>query len=643
MSTLPAPAAVCLWAIVCQGLRCSWRSLVLCLSVGLLLGGLPTSHAYAESAVRSFTVADVSVDQGGLTPPGSQARWVPARLPHIWKETHPGFEGTMWYRLELDLAEVPTKPWAVYIPRVVTNAQVWINGAPLAYTGSMAEPVTRNWYVPLLTPIQPSMMRVGRNDIHIRVATGFVTRAGLSAVQVGPQHELTGPYTTRLWLQIDGANVASVGVLALGLMMLIVWLRDREQTAVGYMGLASVIWGLHVLSVIAPNPWSEVKLWEDISYVLSVVSCFLLALFMFRFCGSAKRWRDLLILVCMAAASVVGVVQQNHALNTGFYALAYLMSVWATVDGMWRTLSGRRQDGHWLWLGAVPVLVAGGHDIMIMQGLLPFEEIYCVYYAVPFMMACIAVMVAGDYARSRRALRDLNYTLADRINERERALRESFEQLSVLERARAVSDERSRILKDMHDGVGTHLASALRQLQSPSADAVDVPLVAQTLRDSLDQLKLSIDALSLVPGDVAGLLASWRFRLAPRLKAAGIDLVWDVEPLPAWPQGQSPSLRQLQYILFEGLSNVLQHAQASRLVLSARDLGHTIRISLIDNGHGWRRTEAQEGQGLQTMRGRALAIGAMLEFVPAANGGLELRLSLPVSDQASHTHLSSAA
>src|SRR5690606_15156248 len=116
---------------------------------------------------------------------------------------------------------------------------------------------------------------------------------------------------------------------------------------------------------------------------------------------------------------------------------------------------------------------------------------------------------------------------------------------------------------------------------------VDVPLVTQTLRDSLDQLKLSIDAMSLAPGDVEGLLASWRFRLTPRLKAAGLELVWEVDELPPWPDGQTPALQQLQYILFEGLSNVLQHSGATRLVLAARVVGDELRLSLIDNGRGW--------------------------------------------------------
>src|SRR6185437_6837207 len=110
---------------------------------------------------------------------------------------------------------------------------------------------------------------------------------------------------------------------------------------------------------------------------------------------------------------------------------------------------------------------------------------------------------------------------------------------------------------------------------------------------------LSIDALSLTHGDVVGLLASLRFRITPRLKAAGIELIWDVPDLPNWPDGPPHALRQLQYILFEGLSNALQHSGASALTLSARVFYDRMQVSLIDNGQGWE--DEGEGQGLQAM------------------------------------------
>lgn len=289
----------------------------------------------------------------------------------------------------------------------------------------------------------------------------------------------------------------------------------------------------------------------------------------------------------------------------------------------------RRRDGVWLLAGCALLVPSAAHDVAFQIHLLPFDAMYTLPFVGPIMMACIFYVLAGDYARSRRALNRLNGSLAETLAQREAALRESFARLAELERAQAVSAERSRILRDMHDGVGAHLTSALRQLQPPGDQGVDLGLVTQTLRDSLDQLKLSIDALSLQEGDVVGLLASLRFRITPRLKAAGLALLWDVADLPPWPAGHAPALRQLQYILFEGLSNVLQHSGATRLTLSARAEPDWLQVSLIDNGRGW--SGEGEGQGLQTMRARANVIGARIAFLTRPEGGAELRVSLPLA------------
>ena len=49
--------------------------------------------------------------------------------------------------------------------------------------------------------------------------------------------------------------------------------------------------------------------------------------------------------------------------------------------------------------------------------------------------------------------------------------------------------------------------------------------VAATLRESLDHLKLSIDAMNLPRGDINGLLASLRYRLQRRIAQAGMVFV----------------------------------------------------------------------------------------------------------------------
>jgi hypothetical protein len=91
-----------------------------------------------------------------------------------------------------------------------------------------------------------------------------------------------------------------------------------------------------------------------------------------------------------------------------------------------------------------------------------------------------------------------------------------------------------------------------------------------------------------------------------------------VSPLPVLPSLSASAMRQLQFIFFAALSNVMQHAEASLLRMEAVPLpaqagadGPTIRIRVCDNGRGFDPSSVQR-KGLVSMEGRALAIGAQL-------------------------------
>ena len=127
--------------------------------------------------------------------------------------------------------------------------------------------------------------------------------------------------------------------------------------------------------------------------------------------------------------------------------------------------------------------------------------------------------------------------------------------------------------------------------------------------------KLSIDAINLPPGDITALLANLRYRLEPRFKASDIELKWDVDLLPPLLRLDHKAMRQLQFMVFEALSNVLQHAHASvlRIELHATVQGGA-QLLVIDNGCGFELDRVKR-RGLGSLRERAAAIDARIEIV----------------------------
>jgi signal transduction histidine kinase len=86
-------------------------------------------------------------------------------------------------------------------------------------------------------------------------------------------------------------------------------------------------------------------------------------------------------------------------------------------------------------------------------------------------------------------------------------------------------------------------------------------------------------------------------------------------------------MRHLQFLVFEALSNVLQHAHASllRIELHGTPQGGA-RLRVIDNGRGFE-PERVKDRGLRSLRERAAAIGARL-LVESAPGNTVVEIEL---------------
>jgi signal transduction histidine kinase len=194
--------------------------------------------------------------------------------------------------------------------------------------------------------------------------------------------------------------------------------------------------------------------------------------------------------------------------------------------------------------------------------------------------------------------------------------------MTALQRRNAVSEERERLMRDMHDGVGSQLMATLNAFergQLPSAQ------VGELLRECIEDLRLVIDSLDAGEHTLAAALANLRYRIEPRLAAAGLGLVWDVDAMAGSRLAPGAVLHVLR-VVQEALNNALKHAQATRLSVRAIDEPSTgtFRVEVSDDGVGGlpttRTGAATTGRGLDNMRQRARSLGGELELVAQTRG-----------------------
>jgi len=234
-------------------------------------------------------------------------------------------------------------------------------------------------------------------------------------------------------------------------------------------------------------------------------------------------------------------------------------------------------------------------------------------------------------AKATEDVERANADLETRLQLREAELKENHRRLRDIEHRQILSQERQRLMQDMHDGMGSSLTSALRVVERGQLDKTDI---AHVLKGCIDDLKLTIDAMEPVHNDLLLLLATLRFRLGPRLEQTGIRLLWEVNDLPPLDWLDPNRSLHILRILQEAFTNVLKHANATEIRVLTDCDGDGVTVTIADNGQGFAPDRARDGggKGLPSQMRRAQAIGAELTW-DSNDSGTRLSLRLPRTRQ----------
>ena len=208
------------------------------------------------------------------------------------------------------------------------------------------------------------------------------------------------------------------------------------------------------------------------------------------------------------------------------------------------------------------------------------------------------------------------------------------------ERARlAVSDERARIARELHDVVGhsvsvmTVQASAARRLLRPQQEKEREALlvVEKTGREAMAEMRRMVGVLRR-PEEAPALAPQPSLEqietLVEHTREAGlpVDLRIEGKPVQLPPGVDLTAYRLVQ----EALTNTMKHARASSAEVVVRYGDGDVELTISDDGVGGADGDSG-GHGLVGMRERVSVYGGELEAGPRADGGFRLRARLPIS------------
>lgn len=213
--------------------------------------------------------------------------------------------------------------------------------------------------------------------------------------------------------------------------------------------------------------------------------------------------------------------------------------------------------------------------------------------------------------------------LAREAAERDRAAL----QVHLLAQSRV--QEREQLLRDVHDGFGSQLASVRVMVEKGRIPSAELPGYLQEI--SAD-LHLVINSLGQSDITFEEALADMRYRIEHRFLGSGLAFDWSVS-LEGMPPLPSRTILQILRIMQEAVHNAIRHADPHRIALSAVYDLHQARlhIAIQDDGVGMPE-HPRQGRGLGNMRHRAREIGAQWGIRPGHPGTVvELQLDHPGS------------
>jgi len=612
----------------------------------LVLIGVASAVLSASAQLVEPRNARVTV----LPKDGAEAIIRQETLPFRWDRQFPGMAGHATLEMEFMLAEVPREPYGLYLAKVSNAYAVHINGFLLDQYGDMEVPRSSDTKQPRYIAIPAGILN-RQNQLRIDLRADPGRQPGVSRVVVGPTDVVRALHHERWKVRYLGPLTVAVFSALVGLIGLLLWSTQDKKAVDGspgrdvlylYGALAEFFWVFRVTCTLVEIPPVPSQWWDSASSLSLAAWGSFTVLFAVHLVGwNTSRPRMLRFLqYLLVSLMFAGCIASALAWR---YGLSWLLTLWYGVLGMVFLYFGAKFVAHAFTASASRLsrLLASAIVVNVLSGLVDLYNLRIapgdadsstLYYTSVLFGAVSLVVVITRFRAATAQAHHLMATLTERVSEKERELNSSFQRLETLAREQERTRERTRILRDMHDGVGAHISAAIRQLQSGQTSN---DLVLLTLRDSLDQLKLSIDAMNLAPGDITALLANVRYRLGSRFSAMHLELQWAVEELPTLAYLDAAAMRQLQFIVFEALSNVMQHARATTLRLEAAvepsagdpDLSEVcVRIS--DNGVGFEVRGAGR-RGLATMGERARAIGARLA-ISSQPGATVVELRFPL-------------
>ncbi|NIJ38503.1 signal transduction histidine kinase [Sphingopyxis panaciterrae] len=589
------------------------------------------------AVILRFTDADYVRTDSGRIPAGGWVRGPAHRGFAFEKMGATSTTKTLWLRLRFDRRMLPAGPVALYTENNYERIAVLLNGQEIFRNFTEGDDRALGWYRPQIVRLPAPLLAGGTNSLLVKIESNYDLVSG--DYYLGPAAALDARHERMHFWRITGVQAANLTMIVLAAAALWFWLLRRGDTELLLLAILGLMWFARDYNFTAVRAPFNIVAFKAMTYyaVYPAMSASL------AFClvyVRLPRWKlhGAILLTAGVLLCLIRFATVEWGLTGAFGtdSIGNLLAVacvaytaFLLVTHWWRT---RDAGAALITLCLATIITGTTHDIGRQWDSRLWDGLG--FFLQPYIGSLFCLVLLLSFGRRANLafgrLEGLNAELETRVEDARAALEEREREVRELEVARALETERGRIMREMHDGIGSNLVAALtvaeRQNHPPASIA--------TLKRALSDLKLTVDSLEPLAGDVVALLGNFRHRSEPDLVEAGIKLHWNVDRCERIDWLDATNSLHLLRLFQEALANVMMHSGATRIDLACVEYisggAPGVTVSIKDNGSGFDTVRAVSGgQGLCGMRSRAEAIGGTFLLSSVRDEGTVISVWLP--------------
>lgn len=566
----------------------------------------------------------------GVMPPATG--WQRAPNPHIVRIRGTGWETgdfhVMAGRFRFERSALGAEPLALYTVSTRNQFSVIVNGREVGRNFARPTDQVLAWYRPYLFPLPAGSLVAGTNTVEIRVSSQ--DSVGIGRVMIGPNSAIRDNFNSQFFWQITAPLAANFAMLMMGGLALLFWFGRRQEVELAWLSLSTALWFLRNYQYFAEITPFEIAIFNALTVYATYFASVVTAAFYFHFIKLPRtNW-------IVATLIIIGIpLSVAHALlgasNLVFYIPTTILIFGVAglaIRDLWRN---RNIEHGAISLGMMIAPVFSLYDVTLANGHRGWDGdgFYLSVFG-GFLYSLAFLISFGKRALDAFGnLAAANLMLEQRIAETraELALSEAARQELVV--GQALAGERERLMQEMHDGIGSNLITALAVARQQNQPASTIKTLGRALAD----LKITVDSLEPVEGDLVALIGNLRHRMQGDLRDAGVICRWEVDTCGSLDWLDAANALHVLRIFQEAIGNVLAHSGATEMRIGCREEtrggASGIAAYVADNGHGFDTAQEWPGKGLASIRARAAALHGDLDCTSDCAAGTTIKLWLP--------------